>query len=92
MKYYGEYHTDAMLAEDHVPHPDSIAVDKRAGPTYDVNTMSDNGVTGFGTSMYDVAGITGKYEALLSHTRVYDETTDHIFKTVRIFLGFRTKF
>jgi len=82
MKYYGETHTADMLAADHVPHPDSIAVDKRAGPTYDVNTMSDNGVTGFGTSMYDVAGITGKYEALLSHTRVYDETTDHIFKTL----------
>jgi len=69
-----------MLAADVVQHPDSIPVDKRAGPTYDVNVIADNHVTGFGTSMYDVAGIVGKYDTLLSHTRVYSAETDHIFK------------
>jgi len=81
-KYYGEYHTADMLAADAVPHPNSIPVDQRAGTTYDVNTQADNHVTGFGTNMYDTAGITGKYEALLSHTRVYAEETDQIFKVL----------
>lgn len=82
VKHYGETHTAAMLAADQVPHPAEIPVDKRAGSTYDVNVVADNHVTGFGTSMYDVAAITGKYDTLLSHTRVYSPETDHIYKTL----------
>lgn len=79
-KYYGETHDAAMLAADQVPFPDDLPANKQSGPTYDVNVQADNQVTGFGTSMYDVAGITGKYDTVLSHTRVHSAETDQIFK------------
>lgn len=69
-----------MLAADQVPFPDDLPANKQSGPTYDVNVQADNQVTGFGTSMYDVAGITGKYDTVLSHTRVHSAETDQIFK------------
>jgi hypothetical protein len=81
-KYYGETHDAAMLAADVVPHPADIPENKRSGSTYDVNVQGDNSVTGFGTSMYDVAGITGKYDTVLSHTRVHSAETDEIFKNL----------